>query len=140
MSVDVYQRVVQELSEALGLSGGAELAQSGHLELGETTVGLLHDADTTPDTLFLYFDLGPISRDQRERVHEAMLRSNLRPDSEAFGHFGLHPVTSHAAWLVRIRGLDALRGSDLASFLANQIAGLQGWMDRVLEPLRESAA
>jgi hypothetical protein len=140
VSVEGYQRVLRELCEALGLPDGAGLEQSRHLELGETVVGLLHDADATPDTLFLYFDLGPISGDRRERVHEAMLRSNLRPDAEAFGHFGLHPVTSHAAWLVRIRGLDTLRGADLASFLATQIAGLQGWMDRVLEPLRETAA
>jgi hypothetical protein len=132
-----YTRVIGELCEALGMHDATGLAESQHLQFGETTVALMHDPDSAPDTLFVYVDLGPLPEHERALVHEGMLRANVRPDAETLGHFGLHPSTGHATWVVRLRGLDKLRGADLASFVASQVAGLQGWMERVLAPLRE---
>jgi hypothetical protein len=140
VKADGYFRVIGELCESLGLPDARGLAESQHLQFGETTVALLHDPDSAPDTLFVYVDLGPLPERERALVHEGMLRANARPDAETLGHFGLHPATGNAAWIVRIRGLDTLRGADLASFVASQVAGLRGWMERVLEPVREGVA
>ena len=140
MKDDRYLRIIAELCEALGLPDASDLAESQHLQFGDTTVALVHDHDEAPDTLFVYLDLGPLPREQRALLHEGMLRANVRPDGDSLGHFGVHPGSGHAAWVVRVRGLDELRGADLAAFVATQVAGLEGWMERVTAPGPRGAA
>lgn len=140
MNDDTYARIIRELCDFMSLPDPSALLATQHLNIGETTVALMHDATAAPDTLFVYFDLGPIPAAMRQRVHEGMLRSNLRPDADALGHFGVHPDTGHAVWHVRFRGLDALHGADLGGFVAQQVEGLQGWMNRIADPVRGIAA
>lgn len=135
-----YRRIVRELCEYLAISDPLEMEGSQLIQFGETAVSLVYDVEQPADALFVYFDLGPIPDDIRPAVHEGMLRTNLRPDADMLGHFGVHPVSGHAVWHVRFQGLQSMNGATLASFLASQVGALDGWMDRVSGPVLEALA
>lgn len=140
MSNDTYRRIIGELSDFMAVADREALFETQHMNVGDTTVALTFDPQTAPDMLFVYIDLGPIPGSMRPRVLEGMLRANLRPDSDAVGHFGVHGMTGHAVWHLRLRSLDSLHGADLGALIAHQIEGLSGWMERIAAPVRELAA
>lgn len=140
MSDDTYRRIIGELSDFMAVADPDTLIETQHMNVGDTTVALTYNAKTAPDVLFVYIDLGPIPAAMRQRVLEGMLRANLRPDADAVGHFGVHGMTGHSFWHLRLRSLDSLHGADLGALIAQQIEGLRGWMERIAAPVRELAA
>jgi len=131
MMTAMQHRLLTELGEMLDDRDRAALLATGHFVAGDTTVGLVFPEDPGSDAAHVYLDLGPIPEHRRAQVHEGMLRTNLRPDDDSSGHFGVHPVTGHATFHMRLHGLDRIHGADLGRFIAGEVGALDGWMDRV---------
>jgi hypothetical protein len=125
------QRILKELADVFDPQQRHVLHESGHFVVDDITVGMLVPDDASRNALHVYLDLGPIPEHRRAQVHESMLRSNLRPDDNSSGHFGVHPQTRHAAFHMRLQGVDRIHGADLLRFIVGEIEALEGWLDRV---------
>jgi hypothetical protein len=134
------QRLLEELGDVFEPQQRHVLHESGHFVVDDITVGMLFPEDTARNALHVYLDLGPIPEHRRADVHESMLRSNLRPDDDSSGHFGVHPQTGHAAFHMRLYGIDRIHGADLRRFIVGEIEALDGWLERVGSPTIRRAA
>jgi hypothetical protein len=131
MSNNDYQRLIKDLCQEVGLADPAQVIESQHLAIGEQRIALVYDESVSADTLFVYFDLGEIPEGRRAGLYRAMLQTNLRPEHDATGHFGVHHKTGNAVFHMRIRGFEHLSGAALASFLNAHAQGLRGWEGRL---------
>lgn len=127
MSLIEHTRLVTELCAVAGVTEVAAVLDSQHLAIGDRAIGLLCDAETEPDTLYMYFDLGDFRDVPIDVVRIKMLEDNLTISPTRLGCFGLVPGRHQAAYLVRLHRIRGLSGADLLDTINRTDAYLTSW-------------
>lgn len=118
MNEQTYSRVISEWCEATGMQPWATDADM-HINIENTTVGLLYDETVSPGALHVYIDLGHLDLPD---LHRQLLEFNMSLDSPHGGCFALHPETGGLVYRAAIALSDDTDGSALPQHIADLIA------------------
>lgn len=117
----VFDGVIKEMCLAAGFADWRQVAGSGHLQVNNRVVGLLHRAgDIHDDGLSILVELDVIDAGNAEMATR-LLRENVQPAEPLQGFFGLHPETGKVVYSARLEGAPAVSGADLAAFVELQV-------------------
>ena len=105
-----FERVAREWSAATG-SPVWEPENDFSVEVDGRDIGLVYDAESDPDFINVYCDLGPPGF---EGVHARMLRASADPRG---GTYSLSPNTGNVFYRMRLPLCDELNGADLPHLL-----------------------
>jgi hypothetical protein len=117
MSTANYRRVIQQWCDATGMSPWSP-EDDMHIDIADTTIGLVHDAHASPDFLHVYFDLGQW---EFPDIHRCLLQENLVVDRRGNACFGLHPETGSIVYRLSILLTVETDGATLPDVLAETI-------------------
>ena len=117
MNARNYSRVISEWCEATGMKPWATDADM-HIEIENTTVGLLYDETASPDALHVFIDLGRL---ELPDLHRQLLEFNMLLDSPHGGCFALHPQAGSLVYRAAIALSDATDGAALPQHIAELI-------------------
>lgn len=121
MNTLTYNRVISEWCEATGMQPWAPDADM-HIDIEDTTIGLLYDEDVSPQTLHVYIDLGHL---QLPNLHQQLLEFNMALDGPQAGCFALHPGTGSLVYRAPIPLSDETHGATLPQYIADLIAAVR---------------
>lgn len=118
MNAQTYSRVINEWCEATGMQPWAPDADM-HIDIENTTVGLLYDEHASPNALHVYIDLGHM---ELPDLHRQLLEFNMLLDSPHGGCFALHPHSGSLVYRAAIALSDDTNGAALPQHIAGLIA------------------
>jgi len=115
MSVENYRRVIQEWCDATGMQPW-EPESDMHVDINDTTVGLIYDAEIAPDTLHAMADLGSFNF---AGIETNMLKLNMLINPETSCYFELHPESGNAVYRIDVPLTPETNGATLPEHIAN---------------------
>ncbi|HSY28219.1 MAG TPA: CesT family type III secretion system chaperone [Burkholderiaceae bacterium] len=117
LTIETYRRVIQEWCDASGMSPWATDANM-HVDINDTTIGLIYAADQAPDTLFVFVDLGVF---EHPDLHRHMLELNMLIDPNKNGQFALHPESGGVVYRVDLPLTQELNGAAMPQQIAAMV-------------------
>lgn len=118
MNAKTYTRVIHEWCETTGMQPWAPDANM-HIDMENTTIGLLYNETVSPGALHVYIDLG---HKNLPDLHRQLLELNMALDSPYGGCFALHPETGSLVYRAAMALSDETDGSALPQHIADLIA------------------
>ena len=116
MSTANYLRVIQQWCDATGMTPCVSWRVDTHIDIADTTVGLVHDARTSPDFLHVYFDLGQW---EFPKIFTGVsCKTTWSSTRAATAYFGLHPETGSIVYRLSIALTVGTDGASLPDVLA----------------------
>ena len=117
-----YERIIGEWCEQTGMSPWGT-GDNMHVDIENTTIGLIYEAEETPETLHVYVDLGAM---EYPDLHQKLLTANAVGRPEGNGYFGLHPDAGTVVYRVDLALDERVSGRDLPGLLHSYArAGLE---------------
>ncbi|HSY26784.1 MAG TPA: hypothetical protein VK832_04735 [Burkholderiaceae bacterium] len=121
MSLENYRKVIDQWCEATGMQAwNAE--HDMHVDINNTTVGLIYDEGTSPDKLHVMADMGQFNFAD---IQAAMLRENMQIKPGASCYFALHPDSGSAVYRMDFPLTQETDGGALPLKIATLLASAQ---------------
>lgn len=126
MSQAAFSDLMEKFCALVGLDRPERIVAGDAVEINGVEFNLVYNESVSPETLFIYCDMGPVPEDGRSQFYEALLEANMLAYPAGSPAFMLSPETGHVLFACN-RRLVELAPEALCELLSSLAAQAKVW-------------